>query len=57
MVMHCPLCQKNTIGKVGTERYFCWECGIEFVVDADQSVRIFSLEEDGTLSVVQQATV
>ncbi len=48
----CPVCGQRGIGKVGTDKYYCWECCVEFVVKDDQ-VEIFSIADDGTL--IEQA--
>ncbi|GAB7386492.1 hypothetical protein BSNK01_03270 [Bacillaceae bacterium] len=46
----CPNCQSKDIGKVGTHQYYCWNCFIEFTVTGNQVSSIYQVEEDGTLS-------
>jgi hypothetical protein len=47
-VMNCPVCDGRSIGKVGVEQFFCWDCCIEFSNQVDKVV-IYNLGEDGTL--------
>ncbi|MGI5859196.1 MAG: hypothetical protein ACOX8P_07765 [Tepidanaerobacteraceae bacterium] len=44
----CPLCQKTTVGKVGSSQYYCWECFVEFLIQKDKIV-IYEVCDDGTL--------
>ena len=46
--MQCPVCGGRTIGKVGVEQYYCWDCFVEFNNQADKVV-IYDLAEDGSL--------
>jgi len=46
----CPVCGRRSIGKVGVEQYFCWDCCVEFMNNG-KDVRVFSIEDDGTLSL------
>ncbi|MDR3271494.1 MAG: hypothetical protein LBT32_08330 [Peptococcaceae bacterium] len=46
--MNCPVCNGRTIGKVGIEQYYCWDCCVEFSCSSDKVV-IYDLEEDGSL--------
>lgn len=46
----CPVCGRRSIGKVGVEQYFCWDCCVEFV-NHGQDVTVFSIEDDGTLTI------
>lgn len=46
----CPVCGRRSIGKVGVEQYFCWDCCVEFVNNG-QDVTVFSIEDDGTLTI------
>ncbi len=50
MVNKCPVCGQNTVGKVGSEQYFCWSCCVEFTVN-QQGTKIFNVQDDGTLTV------
>jgi Zn finger protein HypA/HybF involved in hydrogenase expression len=46
----CPNCKSKDIGKIGTSQYYCWGCFIEFAITNDKKLNIFQVEEDGTLS-------
>lgn len=46
--MRCPNCGSASIGRVGTEQYYCWDCCVEFNV-AGSGVRIFQLDAEGEL--------
>jgi hypothetical protein len=48
ILVACPLCQKNTVGKVGTNQYYCWECFVEFSIQKDKTM-IYELSDDGSL--------
>lgn len=44
----CPVCGRRTIGKVGADQYYCWDCCVEFAVKGDQ-IEVFEIDDDGTL--------
>jgi len=44
----CPLCKKNTVGKVGSNQYYCLECFVEFLIQKDKTT-IYEVSDDGTL--------
>lgn len=46
--MICPVCGGRSIGKVGVEQFYCWDCCIEFNSNTDKVV-VYDLEEDGSL--------
>lgn len=46
--MKCPVCQGNSVGKIGVEQYYCWNCFVEFNTMKDE-VQIFQVAEDGSL--------
>lgn len=46
--MGCPICNGNTVGRVGSNQFYCWECFIEFTMGKD-GIRVFDVEDDGTL--------
>lgn len=46
----CPVCGHRSIGKVGTDQYYCWDCCVEFVLQG-QDVKIYNVQDDGTLSL------
>lgn len=48
-MLKCPVCGQRSIGKVGADQYFCWDCCVEFVING-QTTDIYNVEPDGTLS-------
>lgn len=46
--MRCPNCSGRSIGRVGSEQYYCWDCCIEFNTGRG-SIRIYHLDADGEL--------
>lgn len=46
----CPNCKSKDIGKIGASQYYCWNCYVELSVVGDQIVDIFQVEEDGSIS-------
>lgn len=46
--MKCPVCGSRSVGKVGQDQYYCWECFREYRYKGD-ILRIFSVSEDGSL--------
>lgn len=51
--MRCPNCNGRSIGRVGSEQYYCWDCCVEFNVGRG-AVRIFHLDADGELVAAAQ---
>lgn len=49
-MMRCPNCNCRDIGKIGTNQFYCWDCFVEFSVAIDGGVKLFNVEEDGSLS-------
>lgn len=49
-MFRCPNCSAKDIGKIGTNQYYCWDCFIEFSVVEGQIASIYQVEEDGSLS-------
>ncbi|HEU4962792.1 MAG TPA: hypothetical protein VFV52_02895 [Bacilli bacterium] len=45
----CPKCNCRDIGKIGSSQYYCWGCFVEFSLTADQQLKMFDVEEDGSL--------
>ena len=43
--MLCPNCNSRSIGRINIDRYYCWDCFVEF----NNHDKIFTLTEDGTL--------
>ena len=46
--MDCPVCGGRTIGKIGVEQFYCWDCCVEFTTQSDKVV-IYDLAEDGSI--------
>lgn len=46
--MNCPNCNGRSIGRVGSEQYYCWDCCVEFK-RASGGIRIWHLDPDGEL--------
>ncbi|HEY8347955.1 MAG TPA: hypothetical protein VIL07_11925 [Symbiobacteriaceae bacterium] len=46
--MRCPNCAGRSIGRVGTDQYYCWDCCVEFKVGKG-TVRVYHLDVDGEL--------
>ena len=44
----CPKCGSKSVGRIGQNQYYCWDCNIEFI-QTDRGVRMFRVEPDGTL--------
>jgi hypothetical protein len=42
----CPVCGGKSVGQVGINQYYCWDCFVEY----DSKNQVFSIAEDGTLS-------
>jgi hypothetical protein len=51
--MRCPNCAGRSIGRVGSEQYYCWDCCIEFNTGRG-SIRIYHLDADGELIAAAQ---
>jgi hypothetical protein len=44
----CPNCGGRSIGRVGSEQYYCWDCCVEFNVGRG-AVRVWHVDPDGEL--------
>ncbi|MDN4593344.1 hypothetical protein [Polycladomyces subterraneus] len=49
-MLRCPSCNSHDLGKVGTNQFYCWNCFVEFTVAGDEISAVFQVEEDGSLS-------
>ncbi len=49
-MLKCPVCGQRSIGKVGADQYYCWDCCVEFIKNG-QTTDIYNVEQDGTLSL------
>lgn len=50
MLMRCPNCHSHDLGKVGTNQLYCWHCYIEITTDGRDIQHIYQVEEDGSLT-------
>lgn len=50
MTLRCPNCNSHDLGKVGSNQYYCWSCFIELMVIDGQITSVYQVEEDGSLS-------
>lgn len=50
LLLHCPNCKTKNIGKIGNQHFYCWGCFIEFNIVEDNKINVFQVEEDGSLS-------
>ncbi|MCL4425268.1 MAG: hypothetical protein M1553_07485 [Firmicutes bacterium] len=46
--MRCPICGSRSIGKVGTNQFFCWDCFVEFT-DSKKGIQVYLVDQEGTL--------
>ena len=42
----CPLCGGKTVGQIAPDRYYCWDCLVEY----DNKNQISEVLEDGSLN-------
>lgn len=50
--MNCPVCKSGSVGRVGTEQYYCWECCVEFSV-GKKGLEVFVLDSEGGLTLLE----
>ena len=50
----CPFCHSKSVGKIGSNQFYCWDCCIEFLEQKDD-VLMFEVTDDGGLSVLEDA--
>ena len=46
---YCPYCHSTTIGRVGFNQYYCWNCYYEFAIK-EHAIQRFRIVEDGSLT-------
>jgi len=51
--MRCPNCGGRSIGRVGSEQYYCWDCCVEFNT-ARGAIRIYHLDPGGDLIAAEE---
>jgi len=44
----CPLCGGNSIGKVGNNQFYCWDCFVEFTLQKNKAT-VYEVGDDGSL--------
>ena len=44
--MRCPVCQSREVGIIGEDRYFCWNCQVEF----NNAAEVFTISLEGNLT-------
>ncbi len=49
-MLRCPNCRTHDLGKIGSNQFYCWGCFIELSVADGKITSIHQVEEDGTLS-------
>lgn len=50
--MKCPICHGNTVGKVGNNQFYCWECHVEYSYSKN-SLQIYEVDDDGSLIPIE----
>jgi hypothetical protein len=46
--LRCPVCNGKSVGKVGVDQFYCWDCFVEYQKQGD-NIKIYSVAEDGSL--------
>ncbi|MDK2901475.1 hypothetical protein H0A61_02404 [Koleobacter methoxysyntrophicus] len=54
--MFCPLCNGTSMGRVGTNQYYCWECCLEFGFEKD-NIKIYEIDDEGGLSTIGELEI
>ncbi len=54
--MQCPVCGGKSVGKIGSDQYYCWNCCLEYQIQGD-IIKIFSVAEDGSLEAYAAAEI
>ncbi|MDK2820143.1 MAG: hypothetical protein PWP31_108 [Clostridia bacterium] len=49
-MFNCPHCGSRSVGRIGAEQYYCWDCFVEF----NDNEQIFNIAEDGTLTACER---
>lgn len=49
-MLRCPNCNSKDVGKIGSHQFYCWGCFIELSVSGEKVMSVYQVEEDGTLS-------
>lgn len=51
-MVQCPNCGGRSIGKIGCNQYYCWECCVEFSRSRNGEWHVYTVLDDGSLSRV-----
>lgn len=54
--MNCPVCGGKSVGRVGIDQFYCWNCYLEYQVQGEE-IRVFSVAEDGSLVAYTSAEI
>lgn len=46
--MTCPVCNRNNVGRIGENRFFCRNCDVEF----NNAAEVYEISEDGNLTKI-----
>jgi len=52
--MNCPVCGGKAVGRVGMDRYYCWDCFLEYQLYGGE-VKVYAVSEDGSLVDYERA--
>jgi len=52
--MECPSCGGRQLGRVGTGRFYCWTCCVEFSVTR-AGTKVYEVDVDGNLVLLNGA--
>ncbi len=47
----CPLCNSRSVGKIGANQFYCWNCLVEY----NSENQIFEVQEDGSFIQIENA--
>jgi len=54
--MNCPVCNGRSVGRVGMDQYYCWDCYLEYRLHG-KDIRVYSVSEDGSLVDYEQVVI
>ena len=46
--MNCPVCNGRSVGRVGMDQYYCWDCFLEYQMRGNHT-KVYLVSEDGCL--------
>ncbi len=53
--MICPACSSRLTGRIAQTQFFCWDCCIEFTDDSDGETRMFEIDDEGFLVLIEDS--